>query len=80
MRVHHEHPDAFASFLAAFRTLLDANGLKGTIISRDPTTLAVSREGTQATDADRAFVIAWAADRSETSVTVSDIIDLQELL
>lgn len=73
-------PRENADFLAALNSMLEAHGLQSDIVSRVPITLAVSREGTQATDADRALVIAWAADRGEIPVSVSEIIDLQELL
>jgi hypothetical protein len=72
-----QHDDA--DLLAALRSLLDEHGLESETISRSPTTLAVSREGTQATDADRALVVAWAASRGDGEIAVSEIIDLQEL-
>ncbi len=68
-----------ADFLAALHSLLGEQGLESEVISRAPTTLAVTREGMQATDADRALVIAWAAGRGEVAVSVSEIVDLQEL-
>ncbi len=68
-----------ADLLSALRALLDEHGLESYVVSRAPTTLAVSREGTQATDADRALVVAWAAGRGDAVTSVSEIIDLQEL-
>lgn len=76
VRLHHENAD----FLAALNALLEEHGLASDVVSRAPLTLAVSREGTQATDTDRALIIAWAARRAEIPVSVSELFDLQELL
>ena len=71
-------PDADdAAVRDALGTLLAARGLEGEPTTRDPWTLVVTREGTQAIDADREAVAAWAAARGDlTACDVGPIVDL----
>jgi uncharacterized protein YggL (DUF469 family) len=57
--------------------LLEANGMMMGGGGDRTLELAITREGTQATDADRQLVAAWAARwASAATVSISDLVDL----
>ena len=61
----------------ALEELLESNGLTMAGGGRRRSRFVVRREGSQATEADRRLVLAWAAERGEVAdVSVSDLIDL----
>jgi uncharacterized protein YggL (DUF469 family) len=62
---------------SALGALLESNGLTMVGGGRRRARLEVRREGSQATEADRRIVAAWAAERGDVaSVSVSELIDL----
>ena len=61
----------------ALGTLLAARGLEAEPAPRDPWTLVVTREGSQAIDADREAVAAWAVARDDVAACdAGPIVDL----
>jgi len=61
----------------ALAALLETNGLAMVGGGRRRARFEVRREGSQATEADRRLVAAWAAEQGDVaSVSVSDLIDL----
>ena len=57
--------------------LLSAQGLEASGGGRRPLLFIVSREGSQATEAERQLVQSWASEWSDVAtITVSDLIDL----
>ena len=57
--------------------LLDAHGLVASGGGRRQMLFVVSRDGSQATEAERALVQRWASEwRDEAAITVSDLVDL----
>lgn len=61
----------------ALEELVESNGLTMAGGGRRRSRFVVRREGSQATEADRRLVLAWAAERGEVAdVSVSDLIDL----
>ncbi len=64
------------SIANGFAELLDANGM-GLADGTNRLDFVVNRDGTQATDADRQLVLAWAQQwKREAAFEVSDLIDL----
>lgn len=56
---------------------LERHDLTGTLRSDREVDVSVRREGSQATDADRALVLAWSAEwTGRAAITVGDVVDL----
>jgi hypothetical protein len=72
-------PDATArqQVVASLIGLLERHDLTGVVRGDRVVDVVVRREASQATDADRALVRAWAADwTSRGEITVGDVVDL----
>jgi hypothetical protein len=76
IRVRGDAPDARASAVAReLLRLLESNGLVAD--RRGDRTYVVSRDGSQATDADRQLVAQWAGGwRDAAEIAISDLMDL----
>jgi len=63
--------------LASLVELLDRNDLTGAVRGNRVVDVVVRREGSQATDADRALVRTWATDWSTgAQIAIGDVVDL----
>ena len=68
---------ALAAFVADLRRTLEADGLSIAPGDGRASTYVVTRDGSQATDADRRLILQWARRWAEiAAVTVSDVVDL----
>jgi YggL 50S ribosome-binding protein len=65
------------SLADALEDALDARGLAAERVGEDVWTLVVTRDGSQAIDADREALLAWAATRDEiVDVEAGPLVDL----
>jgi hypothetical protein len=72
-----DDPTALDPIIADLMTVLDADGLEGVVGGGGAKTIAVRREGSQATDQDRQLVREWSARWSgAANVTIGPIVDL----
>ena len=66
-----------AAITQSLRELLAAQGLESSGGGRRQLLFVVSREGSQATEAERQLVESWASEWSDVAdITVSDLVDL----
>jgi uncharacterized protein YggL (DUF469 family) len=81
IRVHESMSDTDAdAFMVELIRFLEANGLTAHGTAARIIELVISRDGSQATDADRELVVEWLSRRANVGTQeVSDLIDLSQM-